>query len=242
MKRSAVLRRAVELGVDFIDTADSYGPYVSEELIHEALHPYPAGLVIATKAGLTRTGPGQWHAGRAPRVPAPGVRDEPAPARAGAHRPLPAASHRSRRCRPRSSSACSRELRDEGKVRHVGLSEVSGRRHRGGAARSFRSRRFRTATTSSIAAPRTCSSYCEREGIGFIPWFPIAERAPRPARRAAARRGGRDRARRRRRSRSPGCSPARRSCCPSRARRPSRTSRRTAPRRRWRFPTRRCRP
>src|SRR5687767_8064895 len=55
-----VLRRAVELGVDFIDTADSYGPYVSEELIKEALHPYPVGLVIATKAGLVRTGPDQW--------------------------------------------------------------------------------------------------------------------------------------------------------------------------------------
>src|SRR3954447_3239012 len=56
-----VLRRAVELGVDFIDTADSYGPYVSEELIREALHPYARGVVIATKAGLVRTGPGGWH-------------------------------------------------------------------------------------------------------------------------------------------------------------------------------------
>src|SRR6201998_1749092 len=56
----ATLRRAVELGVNFIDTADSYGPYVSEELIAEALHPYPKGLVIATKAGLTRVGPNQW--------------------------------------------------------------------------------------------------------------------------------------------------------------------------------------
>src|SRR3984885_11799230 len=56
-----VLRRAVELGVDFIDTADSYGPYVSEDLIREALHPYPDGLVIATKAGFVRTGPNRWH-------------------------------------------------------------------------------------------------------------------------------------------------------------------------------------
>src|SRR5437773_755755 len=56
----AVLRRAVELGINLIDTADSYGPYVSEELIREALHPYPRGLVIATKAGLTRPGPGKW--------------------------------------------------------------------------------------------------------------------------------------------------------------------------------------
>src|SRR5271154_6850246 len=55
-----VLRRAVELGIDFIDTADSYGPYVSEEIIAEALHPYPAGLVIATKGGFERPGPGKW--------------------------------------------------------------------------------------------------------------------------------------------------------------------------------------
>src|SRR4051794_19845033 len=58
----AVLRRAVELGVDFIDTADSYGPFVSEDLIAEALHPYPESLVIATKGGLTRSGPGVWEA------------------------------------------------------------------------------------------------------------------------------------------------------------------------------------
>ena len=66
----AVLRRAVELGVNFIDTADSYGPEVSEELIAEALHPYPEDLVIATKGGLERTGPGQWPAERAARAPA----------------------------------------------------------------------------------------------------------------------------------------------------------------------------
>src|SRR4051812_50173153 len=61
-----VLRRAVERGVTFIDTADSYGPYVSEELIREALYPYPDELVIATKAGLVRTGPGEWHSGGRP--------------------------------------------------------------------------------------------------------------------------------------------------------------------------------
>ena len=77
-----VLRRAVELGVNFIDTADSYGPYVSERLIRKALHPYSDGLVIATKAGLLRTGPDEWPVLGYPAVPAPGVRDEPAPARA----------------------------------------------------------------------------------------------------------------------------------------------------------------
>ena len=64
-----VLRRAVELGINFIDTADSYGPYVSEELIREALHPYPDDLVIATKAGLVRTGPNQWHPVGRPEYP-----------------------------------------------------------------------------------------------------------------------------------------------------------------------------
>jgi pyridoxine 4-dehydrogenase len=75
----AVLRRAVELGINFIDTADSYGPYVSEELIREALHPYTKGLVIATKAGLARTGPADWIPLGRPRVSPPGMRDEPAP-------------------------------------------------------------------------------------------------------------------------------------------------------------------
>ena len=67
-----VVRRAVELGVDFIDTADSYGPYVSEEIIREALHPYPEQVLVATKAGLVRHGPGRLAARRPPRVPAPG--------------------------------------------------------------------------------------------------------------------------------------------------------------------------
>ena len=77
-----VLKRAVELGVNLIDTADSYGPYVSEELIHEALHPYPDDLLIATKAGLVRTGPDQWHPCGPARIPAAGMRDEPAPPQA----------------------------------------------------------------------------------------------------------------------------------------------------------------
>ena len=68
-----VLRRAVELGVNFIDTADSYGPYVSEEIIREALYPYPDGLVIATKAGLLRTGPDEWSTAGLSGLPAPGV-------------------------------------------------------------------------------------------------------------------------------------------------------------------------
>ena len=89
-----VLRRSVELGVDLIDTADSYGPFVAEDLIREALHPYPEDLVIATKGGLTRTGPGGLAALRHAGVPAAVRRDVAPPARPGADRPLPAAPGR----------------------------------------------------------------------------------------------------------------------------------------------------
>src|SRR5262249_22322223 len=120
----AVLRRAVELGVNLIDTADSYGPEVSERIIAEALYPYPAGLVIATKGGLTRSGPGQWH-------------------RNGRPEHLRKACEGSlRRLRPdgidvyqlRAIDAKVRmedslgeliRLQGEGKIRHIGLSNVS---------------------------------------------------------------------------------------------------------------------
>ena len=100
-----VLRRALELGINFIDTADSYGPTISEELIAEALHPYADDLVIATKAGLTRQGPDQWRAARPAGVPAAAVRAEPAPAARRADRPVPAAPHRPRTSRWRTRSA-----------------------------------------------------------------------------------------------------------------------------------------
>ena len=96
-KRSPCCARAVELGIDLIDTADSYGPEVSEELIAEALHPYPDGLVIATKGGMTRTGPGRVAARRAPRAPARGLRGIAAQAAAGQDRPLPATRPRPQR-------------------------------------------------------------------------------------------------------------------------------------------------
>ena len=91
---SRVLRRAVELDVNLIDTADSYGPEVSERLIADALYPYPEDLVIATKGGLTRSGPNQWHAKRPSRAPAPGLRGQPGEAAPRANRPLPAPSRR----------------------------------------------------------------------------------------------------------------------------------------------------
>src|SRR6266446_10595490 len=120
----AVLRRAIELGINLIDTADSYGPYVSEELIREALHPYPAGLVIATKAGLARTGPGDWIPLGRPEY----LRQECEMSlrRLGVERIDLFQLHR---IDPKVSTGDQfgvlRDLQKEGKVRHVGLSEVN---------------------------------------------------------------------------------------------------------------------
>ena len=119
-----VLRRAVELGVNFIDTADSYGPDVAEELIREALHPYADDLVIATKAGLTRAGPGDWRPVGRPEY----LRQqcELSLRRLGLERSTLFQLHRiDPRSRSRSRSASSRRCRSEGKIRHIGLSEVS---------------------------------------------------------------------------------------------------------------------
>src|SRR5204863_9095363 len=119
----AVLRRAVELGVNFIDTADSYGPEVSEELIAEALHPYPGGLVIATKGGLTRPGPGRWERDCRP----PHLRE----ACAGSLRRLRLERIEvyqlhavDRRVPIEESVGTLAELREEGKIARVGLSNV----------------------------------------------------------------------------------------------------------------------
>lgn len=167
-----VLRRAVELGVSFIDTADSYGPYVSEELIQKALHPYPTELVIATKAGLVRTGPGEWHPVGRPKY----LRQE--------------AEMSLRRLRleridlfqlHRIDPEVALEdqlgelvaLQREGKIRHIGLSEVSVDEL--DAARKL-------ANVASVQnlynlADRHAEDVleaCEEANIGFIPWFPIA--------------------------------------------------------------------
>src|SRR5258708_1935968 len=119
-----VLRRAVELGVDFLDTADSYGPVVAEELIKKALHPYPSGLVIATKAGLTRQGPGRWAPVGPPADPRqqaemslrhPGVEQTPLFQLQRVDREVPLEDQVGELA----------ALRDEGKIGFIGLSEVT---------------------------------------------------------------------------------------------------------------------
>ena len=167
-----VLRRAVELGVNFIDTADSYGPYVSEELIREALHPYPPELVIATKAGLLRTGPDEWYPLGRPEY----LRQEAEMSlrRLGVERLDLFQLHRVDPTVPAAEQfGLLKELRDEGKVAEVGLSEVSVPEVE--AARAI----VPVATVQNLYNLATRRSeavldHCERERLGFIPWFPIA--------------------------------------------------------------------
>jgi len=185
----AVLRRAIELGINLIDTADSYGPYVSEELIREALHPYPAGLVIATKAGLARTGPSNWVPLGRPEY----LRQECEMSlrRLGVERIDLFQLHR---IDPRVSTddqfGLLRDLQSEGKVRHVGLSEVN-------VAEIEAARRIVPIATVQnhynlvYRSSEDVLDYCTRENIGFIPFFPLATgdlaKSGGPLRRAAAR-------------------------------------------------------
>jgi len=172
----AVLRRAVELGVTLIDTADSYGPNVSEELIAEALHPYPDDLVIATKGGLVRPGPGKWDADGRPehlRAACEGslrrLRIDQIPIYQ-LHRPDPAVPFE-------DSVGALLELQREGKVRHVGLSNVStDELDRAGAITPIVSvqNRFNAADRSSDAV----LDACERDGIAFLPWAPVGGHRP----------------------------------------------------------------
>lgn len=168
----AVLRRALELGIDFIDTADSYGPFVSEQLIAEALHPYPANLVIATKAGLQRPGPGRWEPdGRPEHLRA---RCEGSLLRLKVDRIDLFQLHRIDRKVPLEDQIGTlRALQQEGKVRHLGLSEVTVPQIE--AARKLAP----IATVQNLynLADRSHEpvlDYCTRENLGFIPWFPLA--------------------------------------------------------------------
>jgi pyridoxine 4-dehydrogenase len=166
-----VLRRAVDLGVDFIDTADSYGPFISEELIREALHPY-AGVTVATKGGLTRSGPDQWGTVGRPEYLRQCV--EGSLTRLGLDTIDLYQLHRIDPLVPAADQVGElSNLRKEGKIRHIGLSEVS--------VAEIREARLTTPVASvqnlyNVLERRSEAvlDYCEREGLGFLPYCPIA--------------------------------------------------------------------
>src|SRR5437660_3079977 len=166
-----VLRRAVELGVNFIDTADAYGPETNELLIAQALYPYPKGLVIATKGGNTRPGPGQWVPDGQPEYLAQAV--DKSLKRLKLERIDLWQLHRIDRKVPvEESLGAIKKAQDAGKIRHVGLSEVSvaeiEEAKKVVPVVSIQNRYNITDRESEDAL-----NYCEKEKMGFIPWAPI---------------------------------------------------------------------
>ena len=166
-----VLRRAVELGVNLIDTADSYGPHVSEELIAEALYPYPDHLVIATKGGLERSGPGRWHRNARPdhlREACEGSLKRLRLERIDLyqlHAPDPNV--------PIAESLGElNALQNEGKIRHIGVSNFD-------VDQLAQAREMSTVVSvqnrynMSDRESEPVLEVCERDGLGFIPWFPL---------------------------------------------------------------------
>ena len=169
----ATLRRAVELGVQFIDTADSYGPNISEELIAEALYPYPSGLVIATKAGWERSGPGQWLHNASPSHLTEAVEGSLKRLRLDRidvfqlHVPDPAVSYD-------ASMETLATLRQQGKIRHVGLSNVT-QEH---IERGRKIVPIVSVQNRYGVADREWDyvlDYCEQNGIAFLPWAPLGQ-------------------------------------------------------------------
>jgi pyridoxine 4-dehydrogenase len=166
-----VLRRAVQLGVDFIDTADAYGPGTSEELIAEALAPYPEGLVIATKGGLTRPGPGEWRRDARPEHLRAACEASLKRLRLQRidlyqlHSPDPTV--------PIAESVGALvDLQRQGKIRHIGVSNVNERELE--AARSVGTivsvqNRYNLADRRSDGV----LAVCERDGLAFLPWYPL---------------------------------------------------------------------
>jgi len=169
----ATLRRAVELGVNFIDTADSYGPNVSEELIAEALHPYPAGLVIATKAGWTRHGPGVWQHNAAPGHIEEAIQGSLKRLRLERidiyqlHVPDPATSFD-------ASMETLARLKEQGKIRHVALSNVT-LEHIHRAEKIVPIVSVQNRYSFSDREWDFVLDYCEANGMAFMPWGPMAQ-------------------------------------------------------------------
>jgi len=176
----ALLRRTVELGINLIDTADSYGPNVSEELIADALHPYPPNLVIATKGGLIRTGPGQWPLDGRPHHLRAALDGSLTRLRVDQidlyqfHRPDPSVPFE-------DSVGALAQLRAEGKIRHVGLSNVT-------LDELARAQQIvpivtvqnhynlakRQSERMNMADSEAMIDLCAQQGIGFIPWAPLS--------------------------------------------------------------------
>jgi len=167
-----LLRRVVDLGINLIDTADSYGPEVSERLIAEALHPYPKGLVIATKGGLTRSGPGEWHPVARPEYLRQCVELSLRRLKLDCidlyqlHRIDP-------KVPVAESLGALKDLQRAGKIRHIGLSEVS--------VKEIEQAK-KTVTIVSVQnlynltdqKSEDVLTYCTKHQLGFIPWFPLA--------------------------------------------------------------------
>jgi aryl-alcohol dehydrogenase-like predicted oxidoreductase len=167
-----VLRRAVELGVNFIDTADSYGPDVSEGLIAEALHPYPDGLVVATKAGLLRIGPDDWKPLGFPAYLRQQV--EMSLRRLRVDRIDLFQLHRIDSKFPAEDQIGElAALQQEGKIRHIGLSEVNVE-HLEAAQKIAPIVSVQNMYNLSMRAAEPVLKACEAQNIGFIPWFPLA--------------------------------------------------------------------
>jgi pyridoxine 4-dehydrogenase len=166
-----VLRRAVELGVTFIDTADSYGPQVSEELIAEALFPYPAGLVVATKGGWNRPGPNQWTHDATPGHLRQAVEGSLKRLRLERidvyqlHTPDPVVPFE-------DSVGTLADLKNEGKIRLIGLSNVT-QEHIERARRVVPIVSVQNRYSFADREWDYVVDYCERNGIAFIPWFPL---------------------------------------------------------------------
>jgi len=171
-KAIQVLRRAIELGINFIDTADSYGPGVSEELIAEALYPYPADLVIATKGGFERPGPDRWVENGRPEHLISACESSLRRLRLD-HIDLYQLHRIDPKVPPEDQLGALKNLQAQGKIKHIGLSEVSVSQiqHAQTIAEvvSIQNRYSVTDRGSEDAL-----AYCERQNIAFIPWFPLA--------------------------------------------------------------------